>query len=833
MEALNHSSIQIMQLCIAEKPSVAREIAKILGAKSKQEGYLEGNGYCVTWTFGHLCTLKEPEDYKPAWKKWNINTLPILPERYDIKLIRRKGISKQFQIIKRLCRQANVVINCGDAGQEGELIQRWVLQHAGYRGKVLRLWIASLTPEAIRNGFRNLKNGSDYDRLFYAGRSRAIGDWMLGMNATRLFTLRYGGFKQVLSIGRVQTPTLAMLVERHKEIAHFVPEPYWELHTLYREVDFQYIKGRFMKKEDGEQLLQQVIGHPFTIVSSEKKRGNELPPKLFDLTGLQVHCNKRFSYSADQTLKIVQQLYEKKLVTYPRVDTTYLPNDMYPKISGILGKLTNYSQFTQPLLQSGKKIRKSGKVFNDKKVTDHHAIIPTGIQKGLMGNEANVYDAITRRFIAAFYPDCIFAKTTVIGESNKVQFKTTGKEILEEGWRVLYPKPKHNQVASTSGSSRLSKSSSTNKDKKQEEVVLPIFKQGETGEHQPSLIQKMTQPPKYYTEATLLRSMETAGKQVDDDELRELMKANGIGRPSTRANIIETLFRRKYIHRKKKQIHATPMGIQLIDTIKNDLLKSAELTGQWEKQLRDIEAGSYSDKAFMQDMEKLVRQLIQEVQQDQDGARIAKTNPNTSHYTNSNKSTNNVAPKRPVKNKSKIDHITKATCPKCQQGSLLKGKAAYGCSRWKEGCSFRLPFVYQEKALPEKQLLRLVENGSTIQLSGFKLNNQKDTVKGKLYFDENFQLHLKVKPAPQLSKNKASSTPTSTNRSSNTTVPDVVICPKCKIGEVIKGNTAYGCSRWREGCGFRVPFTTVREQLGNRRATKENVFKILTSFKQN
>ena len=604
-----------MKVCIAEKPSVAREIAQIIGARSRQDGYYEGNGYCVSWTFGHFCTLKAPDDYQVSWKKWSMQTLPILPEQFDIKLITNKGVKKQFGILKQLLKKAELVINCGDAGQEGELIQRWVLQMAKYKGKVLRLWISSLTPEAIREGFQQLKDASQFDNLFQAGRSRAIGDWILGMNATRLYTLKYGGFKQLLSVGRVQTPTLAMIVERHHEIANFVPKPFWELQTLYREVVFNCEKGRFYKKEEGEELLQKVTGEEFKITSFNKKKGKEYPPKLFDLTSLQVNANKRFGFSADQTLKLVQSLYEQKLVTYPRVDTTYLSNDIYPKIPGILSKLTHYQQFTQSLL--GKPIRKSKKIFNDNKVTDHHAIIPTGMQKSLPADEQKIYDAITRRFIAAFYPDCIVSHTVVIGESAGVTFKAKGKEILEEGWRVLYPKP-------ASAKSKASKHSGgkAGDDKEEELKLLPSFQVGETGPHDPSLVEKKTQPPKYYTEATLLRAMETAGKKVDDEELRDLMKANGIGRPSTRANIIETLFKRKYIRRQKKLIMATETGIQLIGIIKNDLLKSASLTGQWEKQLREIEGGSFPAPQFIDNMRTMVSSLVSEVQLDKERIQI-------------------------------------------------------------------------------------------------------------------------------------------------------------------------------------------------------------------
>jgi DNA topoisomerase-3 len=806
------------KLCIAEKPSVAREIANILGARTRQDGYLEGNGYKVTWTYGHLCTLKEPDDYNNDWKKWSLNNLPILPSRFDTKLIKRKGISQQFGVIKKLCKQANVVINCGDAGQEGELIQRWVLKQAGYKGKVLRLWISSLTPEAIKKGFKNLKNASDFDNLYYAGSSRAIGDWLLGMNATRLYTLKYGGYKQVLSVGRVQTPTLAMIVQRYKEIENFVPAPYWELQTIYRDVLFNSEKGRFLKKEEGEKDLKQVEGHPFKILSFEKKKGREYPPKLFDLTSLQVHCNKRFGYSADQTLKIVQKLYENKLVTYPRVDTTYLPNDVYPKISGTLSKMTNYSQFTQSLL--GKPIRKSGKVFNDKKVTDHHAIIPTGVQRSLQGNEWNVYDAIARQFIAAFYPDCIVSKTNVVGEANGIKFKASGKEILEEGWRVLFPKPKKQQSNKDSQSKKEGKKST-------EENILPTFKKGETGEHKPKLVEKVTQPPKNYTEATLLRGMETAGKQVDDDELRELMKANGIGRPATRANIIETLFRRKYIQRKRKLVVPTPVGVQLIDTIQMDLLKSAELTGKWEKQLRDIELGEYSAKTFIDEMKTMVSSLVTAVRHEKGGQKIAAPSK-----------TQNVPARQPkakttqkVKAKPRINRISKITgqsCPKCQKGQLLKGKTAYGCSRWKDDCTFRLPFAFSEKEIPQKQLIRLLENGSTILLSGFKINGK--TEKGKLFFDDNHQLQFKEKATPK-PRNSVSNT-TIKRKTKSTPIKktaDKPPCPKCGVGKIIKGKTAYGCSNWQTGCTFKFPYDELRKRALGQTMTKELVLKILNN----
>lgn len=800
-----------MKVCIAEKPSVAREIAQIIGARTRQDGYYEGNGYCVSWTFGHLCTLKAPDDYQASWKKWSMLTLPILPDQFDIKLITNKGVKKQFGILKQLFKRAEVVINCGDAGQEGELIQRWVLQMAKYKGKVLRLWISSLTPKAIREGFQQLTDASQFDNLFEAGRSRAIGDWILGMNATRLYTLKYGGYKQLLSIGRVQTPTLAMIVERHHEIANFVPKPFWELQTIYREVVFNCEKGRFYKKEEGEALLQQVSGKAFKIVSFEKKKGREYPPKLFDLTSLQVNANKRFGFSADQTLKLVQSLYEQKLVTYPRVDTTYLSNDIYPKIPGILSKMTNYQQFTQSLL--GKPIRKSKKVFNDNKVTDHHAIIPTGMQKSLPPSEQKIYDAIARRFIAAFYPDCIVSNTVVIGEAAGVSFKAKGKEILEEGWRVLYPKP-----AASKKSKAKSSQASTEKDEKEEEVkILPSFQVGETGPHDPSLVEKKTQPPKYYTEATLLRAMETAGKKVDEEELRELMKANGIGRPSTRANIIETLFKRQYIRRQKKTIMATETGIQLIGVIKNDLLKSASLTGQWEKKLREIEGGSFQAPQFIENMRAMVVALVKEVQEDRERVQIvapANTKKTKGKKTRSQAQQSEQKPTTATSSKKKAKvGPTELTCPKCQKGKLLKGKAAYGCSEWKAGCSFRIPYSYKQKKIPEGQVVRLVAKGSTVQLKGFK--NGEERLTGKLCFDKDYVIYLEQKKEQPKKAVKED------------VVPDPIPCPKCGVGKVVKGKTAYGCSHWKTGCSFRFPFEEVRSKAGKQPLTKLLVWNIL------
>ncbi len=648
-----------MKVCIAEKPSVAREIASVLGANTKYDGYFEGNGYAVTYTFGHFCTLMEPNDYKPYWKSWDLNNLPMLPEKFMTKVVDNEGIKKQFDIVKSLFDKAELVINCGDAGQEGELIQRWVLSQADYKGEVKRLWISSLTTEAIKEGFENLMPSEKYDNLYYAGFSRAIGDWLLGINATRLYTVKHGGYKQVLSVGRVQTPTLAMVVNRFKEIESFVPQPYWELQTLYRDALFNYEDGRFLKMEDGEKLANKVKDHEFEVVSVTKKKGKDYAPKLFDLTGLQVYCNTKFGYSAEDTLKIAQTLYEMKVITYPRVDTTFLPNVIYPKVAGILKNLTNYAELTIPLLS--KKIKKSTKVFNDKKVTDHHAIIPTGVESHLQTNQQKVYDIITRRFIAAFYDDCSVSNTTVIGKVTDVNFKTTGKEILSKGWRVVFESAEKNNSTGINLS----------------ESVLPAFVKGEKGPHEPSFLEKQTKAPAQFTEASLLRAMETAGKQVDDEELRDLMKENGIGRPSTRANIIETLFRRNYIVRNKKQVLPTSTGIQLIDTIQNDLLKSAELTGQWEKQLKDIEKGTFSASAFINNMKRMVDELVYEVR---------------SETVKANISAENTLKPRKEKTTTKPAIPDVMSCPKCKKGTVIKGKSAYGCSAYKSGCDFRFAF---------------------------------------------------------------------------------------------------------------------------------------------
>ncbi|MCW8939782.1 MAG: DNA topoisomerase 3 [Flavobacteriales bacterium] len=761
-----------MKVCIAEKPSVAREIASVLGANTKRDGYFEGNGYAVTYTFGHLCTLFEPHDYKDYWKSWNLNNLPMLPEKFKTKVADIAGIQKQFNIVKTLFDNATLVINCGDAGQEGELIQRWVLEQAGYKGEVKRLWISSLTTEAIKEGFDNLKPSEKYDNLYYAGFSRAIGDWLLGMNATRLYTIKHGGYKQVLSIGRVQTPTLAMVVNRFKEIENFKPTLFWELQTLYRDTLFNCEGGRFLKKEDGEKLANKVKESDFEIVSVEKKKGKEYAPKLFDLTGLQVYCNNKFGFSADDTLKTVQKLYEQKVVTYPRVDTTFLPNDVYPKVKGILEKLTNYQQLTQPLL--GKKIRKSSKVFNDKKVTDHHAIIPTGIQNSLSLHEQKVYDIIVRRFLAVFYDDCSVDNTAVIGKAADVTFKTTGKVISEKGWRVVFEVPGAEE---------------------KEPDLLPAFKKGEKGPHEPSFLEKETKPPKMFTEATLLRAMETAGKQVDDEELRELMKENGIGRPSTRANIIETLFKRKYIVRNKKQLLPTTTGIQLIDTIKNKILVSAELTGTWEKQLQQIEKGAYNAGTFIKNMKKMVDDLVYEVRMEQNSAQI-------SHVTHQAETKTN---------KKKTSRIETTICPKCKKANMLKGKTAYGCSEYSNGCKFLMPFTFKEKKLTEKQILQILKKGKSTTIKGFKDNGEK--IDGVLSLNEQFELVL----TPTLAKK------------TNAFKSDVLICPKCKKGEIIKGKTAYGCSEYKNGCDFLYSFEDVRKQAADKPLTKELVVEILTS----
>ena len=663
-----------MIVCIAEKPSVARDIAEVLGARNRKDGYIEGNGYQVTWTFGHLCTLKEPDDYTSSWKMWSLSSLPMIPPRFGIKLIPDDGIEKQFRIIEGLMQNADEIINCGDAGQEGELIQRWVMQKAGATCPVKRLWISSLTEEAIRHGFKHLKDQSEFKPLYEAGLSRAIGDWLLGMNATRLYTLKYGQNRQVLSVGRVQTPTLALIVNRQYEIEHFIPQQYWILSTIYRDTTFNAIirksdeelaqeendakeSGKEKKVIEnrgippitdlkvGEELLERIRKVPFYITEVTKKQGKEAPPRLFDLTSLQVECNKKFAYSADMTLKLIQSLYEKKVTTYPRVDTTFLSDDIYPKCPTILEGLKGYETYTAPL--KGTKLNKSKKVFDNSKVTDHHAIIPTGQRpNNLTEDERKVFDLVALRFIAAFYPECEVANTTVLasvpqattdgtltGES--IAFKVTGREILSAGWREVYAKDKP-----------------ADEEEQDEAKTLPSFTKGESGPHVPQLQEKTTQPPKYYTEATLLRAMETAGKTVENEELRDAMKENGIGRPSTRAAIIEKLYQRKYIQKERKSLRATEVGINLIHTIISPLLKSAELTGLWEKKLREIERGDYTAQQFLSELKQMTSEVVMEVKTNKAGM----------------------------------------LCPVCRRGTIVRGRTRYGCSRWREGCTYAEPF---------------------------------------------------------------------------------------------------------------------------------------------
>lgn len=696
-----------MIVCIAEKPSVAKDIARIIGANSARDGYMEGNGYQVTWTFGHLCELKEPDDYTPMWKRWSLSALPMIPQRFGIKLINDEGIKKQFSTIERLMQAADSIINCGDAGQEGELIQRWVMQKAQAKCPVKRLWISSMTDEAIKQGFAELKDQQEYQSLYLAGLSRAIGDWLLGMNATRLYTLKYGQNKQVLSIGRVQTPTLALIVNRQKEIDNFEPEPYWVLATIYRNTQFTATSGKFTSKEEGEKAFSTIAGKPFTVTDVSKKKGTEAPPHLYDLTSLQVDCNKKFAYSADITLKLIQSLYEKKFTTYPRVDTQYLTDDIYPKVPQILNGVSQakimsqqkYLPLVQQLAASGKKLPKSKKVFDNSKVTDHHAIIPTGVPPtGLTDMEANVYDLIAKRFISVFYPDCKFSTTTVIGEvvnedgdkPEKIEFKVSGKEILEPGWREVYAKDvkANDEEDSQDGNRGGDAGNGANKKENVEERTLPSFVKGESGDHTPTLTEKWTTPPKYYTEATLLRAMETAGKFVEDEELRAALKENGIGRPSSRAGIIETLFKRHYIRRQRKNLMATPTGIELIDTIHEELLKSCELTGIWEKKLRDIEHKTYDPGQFINELKEQINQIVNDVLADNSSRITTTTEEDLKKKEPKKKKT---APK--PKKLPADDSIIGKVCPVCGQGTIIKGKTAYGCSNWKGGCKFRLPFA--------------------------------------------------------------------------------------------------------------------------------------------
>jgi len=743
-----------MKVCIAEKPSVAKEIAEIVGAKQRKEGYFEGNGYQVTWSFGHLCELKEPHEYDSAYREWNLNMLPIVPSKFGIKVKNDKGIEKQFQIISTLFEQAEEVINCGDAGQEGELIQRWIFSKANCKKPLKRLWISSLTEEAIREGFKNLKDGKAYESLYFAGYSRAAADWLLGMNATRLFTIKFGNGKQVLSIGRVQTPTLAMIVKRQLEINDFKSAVFFELKTKYRDVVFNATRDRFeeKEKETAERIVAALKDNPFHVTSVEQKKAKETAPRLFDLTSLQVECNKKFGYSAEDTLKVIQNLYEKKLVTYPRVDTTYLPSDMYPKIAGIIGNMRNYEALTKPLLEAP--IRKSTKVFDDKKVTDHHAIIPTGVNaQGLVGNEALVYDTIAKRFLAAFYPDCEVMNTVVLGAVKDIEFKANGKQILDPGWRLVYNKE------------------AVDEDEKEETQLLPAFEKGESGPHEAFLAEGKTSAPKPYTEATLLRAMETAGKQVDDEELRDLMKDNGIGRPSTRAAIIETLFRRNYIKRERKNVVPTITGMELIRVINNELLKSAEMTGKWEFKLRQIEKGDYQAEAFLQEMKGMVSDLVVQVKSES-VQRIQIANHS-----------------QEVKKQESVE------CPKCKKGTMLKGKTAMGCSEFKNGCTFKVPFEFQGKKLSETQLLGFLKKKKTATIKGFNTASGKKD--GVLELNEQFEIVFKEVAQQEKTKKEERSG----------------LCPKCNTGAIIKGGSAYGCSAWKSGCDFRLPFEFMGKPL--------------------
>lgn len=688
-----------MIVCIAEKPSVAKDIARILGATSAHNGYMEGNGYQVTWTFGHLCTLKEPNDYTDLWKHWSLSALPMIPPRFGIKLIDDDGIKRQFAVIEKLMQSADSIINCGDAGQEGELIQRWVMQKAGAKCPVKRLWISSMTDEAIREGFSQLKDQSEYQPLYIAGLSRAIGDWLLGMNATRLYTLKYGQNRQVLSIGRVQTPTLALIVNRQKEIDSFEPEPYWVLATVYRDTTFTATKGKFTTKEEGEAAFSTIADKPFTVTAVQKKNGTEAPPRLFDLTSLQVECNRKFSYSAETTLKIIQGLYERKLTTYPRVDTQYLSDDIYPKCPSILSGISKqYGPLMQPLM--GKKLTKSKRVFDTSKVTDHHAIIPTGVPAtSLTDLERNVYDLIARRFIAVFYPDCKFSTTTVLGNVEDIEFKVNGKEILSPGWRAVYAQPTSQAATPTPNAT----SEDDDHNKGDEERTLPTFVKGESGPHTPTLSEKWTTPPKYYTEATLLRAMETAGKFVEDETLRAALKENGIGRPSSRAGIIETLFKRHYIRRERKNLVATATGIELIDIIHEELLKSCELTGIWEKRLRDIEHKKDDAADFINGLKQQVTEIVNDVLRDNTNRRVTiltdedlkkkkkTTKKKTTTAKADNKKTDTPQP-TPPDSTSADDSIIGTTCPICGKGTIIKGKTAYGCSNWRNGCTYRVDF---------------------------------------------------------------------------------------------------------------------------------------------
>ena len=671
-----------MILCITEKPSVAKDIASILGATLRRDGYYEGGDYKITWTYGHLCTLKEPADYTSLWKRWSLGALPMIPTKFGIKLIEQDSIKRQFHVIEQLIAEASEVINCGDAGQEGELIQRWVMQKAKCTCPVKRLWISSLTDESIKEGFEQLREQSNFDNLYYAGLSRAIGDWILGMNATRLYSLKYSSPGNVLSIGRVQTPTLALIVQRHHEISNFVSKDFWELKTSYRDVVFNATSGRFMSLEDANMALDKIKNALFKVDDVSEKKGKESPLRLFDLTSLQVECNKRWGWTADDTLRLIQSLYEKKVTTYPRVDTTYLSDDLYPKIPDILRRMTPYANLTSQLLSS--KLPKSKKVFDNSKVTDHHAIIPTGqAPTSLVGDERKLYHLIALRFIAAFFPDCEFLTTTVLADAGGVGFKATGKVIINPGWRSIFEADNTN-----------------NEDVQGEDKILPHFEVEESGSHEPSLLKKMTQPPKYYTEGTLLRAMESAGKTVDDEELREAMIENGIGRPSTRAAIIETLFKRRYIYRERKNIMASQAGIELISTINQELLKSAKLTGIWENKLRRIERGEYLAADFIAELKSMVSDIVISVLSDNSSKKIEIID----------ELKDSKLKKKTSSDKKRITKFEQVKCPKCGKGHILKGKAAFGCSEYKAGCDLRLSFDQYPETLTPTKLNKMINS---------------------------------------------------------------------------------------------------------------------------
>lgn len=803
------TGIDILKLCIAEKPSVAREIASILGARSRKDGYLEGNGYAVTWTYGHLCTLKTPDEYTPAWKKWNMGALPMVPEKFETKLIKAKGIAQQFKVIKALVKSCDEVINCGDAGIEGELIQRWVLDKAGCRKPLKRLWISSLTEEAIRDGFAKLAPGEKYNSLYNAGEARAIGDWLLGMNASRLYTLKFSGGQGVLSIGRVQTPTLALIVKRHEEIENFKPEPYWILQTVYRDVTFNSSYKKIQEKGKGEKLLEEIKGEDFVVDDIEKKKGKEYAPYLFDLTSLQVECNKKFGMSADETLKVAQKLYERKVLTYPRVDTRFLPEDIYPKVKGTLKNLSSLHPVVNEILQ--KNIKKSKRTFDDSKVTDHHAIIPTG---NMMVNDGSpewkVFDLVSRAFIAQFCDDCLVENTAVKGHVKSVKFSAKGKVILQEGWRVLYSKDAEQKKS---------------KGKEDEIQVLPEFTKGESGPHRPKLVQKETTPPKPYTEATLLRAMESAGKQVDDEDLRELMKENGIGRPSTRANIIETLFKRKYIKRSKKSILPTETGIELVGVIENELLTSVELTGIWEGKLRKIEKGEFSKEQFLTEMRELVEGLVGEVRSSDAGPikMIAQKRRGGKRSFSKSASAKSGA-KKSVKKKSSPSRAGTSktassekspvgqSCPLCGEGTIIRGNAAWGCSRFKSGCTFVLPFEVHGKKLTDNQALTLVTKGKSGKISGFDIGGTKTS--GVLAIRQDGKIALKKESGPS-DKGKGSTLKKSETATPKKAPSPPMVCPKCGQGTIIKGRRAWGCSNYTNGCTFVIPFEKIEEAFGD------------------